>query len=337
MRPRLLTRRQFDAWVAELAERYELIAPRRQQSWTEFAQVLSAAEIDFSRINTKVPAKAVFFPQRETMLRQPAEEPVAGGPARDTVLLGIRPCDAAALEVLDRTFVDKDYADPYYRARRESTALVGLACNTPADTCFCVALGGNPFATRGLDLLLVDIGDKYLAEPVTARGSALVGLAPEATDADISRSRELADNARSAIRLQLDPVRLKVLLDSGFEHPVWEELSLPCINCGACTFLCPSCHCFDVTDEERHGTKARIRIWDSCQFCTYSQHASGHNPRTVPGARLRNRIMDKFKYTVDDYGLVSCVGCGRCVIECPAAIDVRESVATLLARLVQPQ
>lgn len=333
MKPRLITRKQFDAWLAELADRTELIAPTRQQGWTGFARVRSATEVDLTRVNTRIPAKALFFPQCETMFRDPPDDSADDGRKSDIVLLGIRACDAAALEVLDRVFLDKSFADPYYRDRRERTALVGLACNSPADTCFCAALGGSPFATRGLDLLLVDLGDRYLAEPVTARGAALVGSCPEAAESDVARRRELEDKARSAIQLRLDPARLKSLLDSGFEHPVWEELSLPCINCGACTFLCPSCHCFDVTDEERHGVKARIRIWDSCQFCAYSQHASGHNPRAASHARFRNRVMDKLKYAVDDYGLVSCVGCGRCIIECPAAIDIRETIETLSARL----
>uniref|UniRef100_A0A7C4CDU8 4Fe-4S ferredoxin n=1 Tax=candidate division WOR-3 bacterium TaxID=2052148 RepID=A0A7C4CDU8_UNCW3 len=340
MKPRIINRDRFEAWVAELVEKAELIAPTDQQGWSGFAPVGSTSGIDLTRLNTKVPAKVLFFPQCETILRagsDKAELPVPTDSGKDRILLGIRSCDTAALEVLDRVFLDRDYPDPYYRERRERTALIGLACNSPADTCFCVALGGSPFASRGLDLLLVDLGDRYLAEPVTARGAALVGSYPEAADPDISQRRELEDKARSAIRLRLDPARLKSLLDSGFEHPVWEELSLPCINCGACTFLCPSCHCFDISDEERGGVKARIRLWDSCQFCVYSQHASGHNPRSAPRARLRNRIMDKFKYTVDDYGLVSCVGCGRCAIECPAAIDIRETVETLLARLPEAE
>lgn len=337
MKPRLIAQEQFATWVAELVEHGELIAPVRTENWTEFIPIRTAQEADLTCINTKTPAKVLFFPQCETILREPDKKSVATDETKSRILLGIRPCDVAALEVLDRIFLDKDYPDPYYRVRRERTALIGIACNQPANTCFCAALGNSPFSSRGLDLLLVDLGGRYLAEPVTARGAALVSSLPEATDADILLRRELEDKARSAIPLRLDPTRLKSLLDSGFEHPAWEELSLPCINCGACTFLCPSCHCFDVSDEERHGVKARIRIWDSCQFCVYSQHASGHNPRALPRARLRNRIMDKFKYTVDDFRLVSCVGCGRCIIECPAAIDIRETVETLLARLPEEQ
>jgi len=336
MRPRLITRKQFADWVAGLAERAELIAPVRQQSWTEFSGTSSAAEIAFAAVNTKVPAKALFFPEREVMLRIGSDRSDVSDRSdagRDRILLGVRPCDVAALALLDRVFLDRDHPDPYYRRRRERTALIGLACNSPADTCFCSAVGGNPFRTQGLDLLLVDLGDRFLAEPVTAGGAALVAAFPEAGDPDLAQRRELEDAACAAITSRLDTARLKTLLDSGFDHPVWEELSLPCANCGICTFLCPTCHCFDITDEERKGVKARIRIWDSCQFCIYSQHASGHNPRATPHARLRNRVMDKFKYTLDDCGLVSCVGCGRCIVECPAAIDIRQTCATLLARL----
>jgi sulfhydrogenase subunit beta (sulfur reductase) len=156
---------------------------------------------------------------------------------------------------------------------------------------------------------------------------------PEAAADDLAKKEEIADRAAAAITHRIDTGRLKQLLDSADSHPVWEDLSLACVNCGACTFVCPTCHCFDITDETRKGKGARLRVWDTCQFCLYSQHASGHNPRQTSVSRFRNRAMDKFKYTVDMIGEVSCVGCGRCIRECPAGIDIRETVEKLTAVL----
>lgn len=344
MKPCTITAEELARLVAEWAGSSAVFAPVKVKDWTEFRRMGPGDTIRDSRtnlgyvpgVNTKLPARALLFPQCETMFRfridHPANPEAPAAPGKQ-VILGVRPCDAAGIALLDKFFCGQGESDTYYQRRREKTTLVGLACNSPADTCFCAAVGGSPSGTRGLDLLLTDLGGRYLAEPLTDKGASLVKGLPEATAADLAKKKELADKAAAAITPRIDTARLKELLDGADQHPVWEELSLACVNCGACTFVCPTCHCFDVTDETRKGQGARIRVWDTCQSCAYSQHASGHNPRQTPAARFRNRTMDKFRYTVDMIGEVSCVGCGRCIIECPAGIDIRETVATLSKQL----
>jgi sulfhydrogenase subunit beta (sulfur reductase) len=320
--------------VTEWAKTGPVYAPVRVKDWTEFRRIETLEQADLLRVNAKLAARGLLFPQCETMFwfetNQPgkAEEPAEPEPQ---VILGLRPCDAAGIAVLDKFFAGQGETDTYYQRRRERTTLVGLSCNTPADTCFCSAVGGSPAGARGLDLLLTDLGGRYLAEPLSDKGAALVKDMPEASAPDLTKKAELAGKAAAAMADRIDTKKLKGLLDVADGHPVWEELSLPCVNCGACTFVCPTCHCFDITDETRKGKGARIRVWDTCQSCSYSQHASGHNPRQAPAARFRNRTMDKFRYTVDMVGEVSCVGCGRCIRECPAGIDIRETVERLMA------
>lgn len=334
MKPRLLTREQLDGLLDRLAGETALHAPVRTGAGTEFRRVRSHHEIDTSRVNTKLPAKSALFPQCEVMLRYDESGATAEPePPAEQVWFGIRPCDAAALAFLDRFFCASGPTDPYVKARRERTVLIGLACLSPAATCFCLAVGGSPAGTKGLDLLLTELDGRLLAEPLTARGETLVRDLPEAAAADIAHKTTLTDKAAAAIKTRIDVTGLKKRLDANFDHPAWETLSRACVNCGACTFLCPTCHCFDVADEQRHGRGARLRVWDSCQFCLYSQHASGHNPRLAPRSRYRNRVLDKFKYTQDQVGEISCVGCGRCIISCPSAIDIRETVASLLKEL----
>ncbi len=334
MNPRAATKQQLDALLDRLAGTAALYAPARVRNWTEFRRVHSYREIDLTRVNTKQPAKAALFPQTEPLLRFAGNSTDASTkPPTEQVWFGVRPCDAAGLAFLERFFSGNSPADPYVQARRSHTTVISLACNEPAATCFCLAVGGSPTGTRGTDLLVTDLDGRYLAEPVTGKGETLVKDLPEASPADIATKRKLAEKAAAAITLRIDTATLKKKLDRSFEHPTWETLCLPCVNCGACTFLCPTCHCFDVTDETRRGQTARIRVWDSCQFCLYSRHASGHNPRVTPRSRYRNRVMDKFSYTVDMVGEVSCVGCGRCIIECPSAIDIRETVTALVQAL----
>jgi ferredoxin len=341
VKTRVITAAALDKLIAGWSQRGTVYAPVTVpgRDWTEFRPVKSAAEACFDHVNAKLPAKALLFPQREALLAFDAGEPAKAetpAPPPEQVILGVRPCDAAAVDFLDRFFAQNGVTDTYYQRRRERTTLIGLACNAPGPACFCSAVGGAPDATAGLDLLLTDIGGKYLAEPVTDKGAAIIEEAPDPAIGDLEAKKELAAKVAVAIPLRIDTAALKRKLDAGRESPLWTRLYLACVNCGACTFLCPSCHCFDITDEIRKGRGARIRLWDSCQFCSYSQHASGHNPRAVPESRSRNRLLDKFSYTVEMVGRVSCFGCGRCILECPAGIDIRETIAEMQAGLTEP-
>lgn len=335
---RIVTAADLDKLVAGWVKSGAVYAPVEVRDWTEFRRIRGLGEADLSRVNTKLSARGLLFPQCETMFRFEASRPDKAQEADEPeiqVVLGVRPCDATGIAVLDKFFSGQGETDTYYKRRRDRTTLVGLSCHAPADTCFCSAVGGSPTGTRGLDLILTDLSGKYLAEPLTDKGAALVKDMPEASAPDLAKKAELANKAAARIVERIDTKELKRLLDTADGNPIWEELSLPCVNCGACTFVCPTCHCFDITDETRKGKGARIRVWDTCQSCTYSQHASGHNPRLAPAARFRNRTMDKFRYTVDQVGEVSCVGCGRCIRECPAAVDIRETIDVLMQTLAK--
>jgi ferredoxin len=336
VKPRFASAEGLAGLVTGWAKTAAVYAPVKVKDWTEFRRISSLAEADLTQANAKLSARGLLFPQCETMFRfetsRPDKTEEADQPEAQ-VVLGVRPCDAAGIAVLDKFFTGQGETDTFYQRRREKTILIGLSCSAPADTCFCAAVGGSPSGARGLDLLLTDLGGRYLVEPLTDNGEAAVKDLPEAAAADLAKKKEVADRAAAAMAQRIDTGRLKQLLDSADSHPVWEDLSLACVNCGACTFVCPTCHCFDITDETRKGKGARLRVWDTCQFCLYSQHASGHNPRQTSASRFRNRAMDKFKYTVDMIGEVSCVGCGRCIRECPASVDIRETVEKLMAVL----
>ncbi len=338
MKNRVITKKDFPKFVGRLTNQAEVYAPVqvKDKDYSRFGRIKSAEEICFSHLNTKLPVKELFFPQREVLFEfKPGEHSQAQPPPEieNRIALGVKPCDAAALEMFDRVFLDKEYPDPYYKERRDKTTLIGIACNQPGKACFCTAVNGNPHGTRGLDLLLIDLEDRYLAMPVSEKGEKLVTSYPEAAGKDLENQQELASKATKAIELSLNPKELKNLLDANFDHAVWQELSLPCVNCGVCTYLCPTCHCFDVTDEEYKGEGARIRTWDSCQFSMFTRHASGHNPRPTGKERMRNRTLHKFCYFPKTHEEVLCVGCGRCITECPAGIDLRETLQTLLQTL----
>ena len=280
--------------------------------------------------------KAFFFPQPETMLTYTLRtgDPDQGlmkEPQADTqpqVVVGLRPCDARSVMLNNLPFQD----DFLFQANRQRTVLVGFTCDTRLATCFCEQTGGSPVASEGLDLALTATTDGFLVEALTPRGEELLaGLdLPPATAAEVN---ELA--ARRAGNKAATPASLAALkskeLNTLYEAPLWQSLGDSCLNCGACTFLCPTCYCFDIQDEVVRGSGRRIRYWDSCMFPLYSLHTTGHNPRGRKVQRTRNRFLHKLKYFPERYGPFSCVGCGRCVQDCPVNIDIREVMTDLLA------
>jgi sulfhydrogenase subunit beta (sulfur reductase) len=114
------------------------------------------------------------------------------------------------------------------------------------------------------------------------------------------------------------------ILEMEYESKVWEDLGERCLSCGACSHVCPTCYCFDVQDEVALGTRAgeRVRVWDSCLLKNHALVAGGENFRASRASRVKFRYYHKQRGFVAEYGRPSCVGCGRCIVACPAAIDI---------------
>jgi ferredoxin len=189
-------------------------------------------------------------------------------------------------------------------------------------------VGGSPFSTEAVDVLLTDLGDTYLAEFLTDKGRNLLTYFGDtkADEAAAKQKETIAAQAASAIKSQIPAKEIKPWLDANFEHPFWNTIHQKCLACGTCTYLCPTCHCFDITDEVKGADGKRIRNWDSCMYWLFTKETSGHNPRSSQKERWRQRLMHKFRYYVDNFGAISCVGCGRCVLYCPVNIDIRKIV-----------
>jgi len=240
------------------------------------------------------------------------------GPA---VLFGVRPCDARAIAFLDRVYAGGDMTDPYYRARRDALTIVSLGCREPRPTCFCTTTGGGPLSPEGSDIMLEPSGKGWSVRAVSEKGRVLADATGIAVESDGGNPDAGSIGAETAPRV--DIAVLKKVLDESFDDPRWQTLTAKCLGCGACSFICPSCHCFDIVDGEEDGVTVRSRIWDTCQFKAFTKQASGHDPRPTGADRFRHRMMHKFSYCIDSYGMPGCVGCGRCVEACPVNLDIR--------------
>jgi ferredoxin len=337
MADKFLAKDQLAAFVAKLRDGRSLYAPARQGERTLWAPVDDPENILWDFTNTDLSPKDFFFPQTECMMHfknDPADpqgmimqpEPEL---AEQRALLGIRPCDAKAFAVLDQIFVQDDMTnDVYWRDKRDKTLLIGLACNHPCPTCFCTSVNCGPHHEQGLDMLLVDLGEGMLVKTLSDRAAGLADDLPEASAEQTQKAQELKAQAEAAIAggVSMDNILAREVLEL-FELPVWDRVHESCINCGTCTFCCPTCHCFDIQDETQGDYGRRVRNWDWCMSWLFTQHGSGHNPRPTKKERVRQRFMHKFKYIpAKRGGEIGCVGCGRCIQLCPVNIDVREVV-----------
>jgi len=315
-----------------------LIGPVKDDHFYSF-KVLDRGEIlDLTMSNTRLSPKSIVYPQSEVMFEYSLDEgrkdchlmKEAQTDYSSRVVVGIRPCDAKAFLLVQRNFDTPEYKDPYWIRSYESTTFVGMACNNPCSTCFCSSAGSGPFHEEGLDILLVDAGDYYWAKIVTSKGERILKdsgcmkeTGAEAADREIESLKEKAE-AGIIARIRTERLKEKTTTDL-FDAPFWEDFAFACINCGTCTYVCPTCWCFDIQDEVRGTSGVRMRNWDSCMYPLFTHHGSGHNPRDTKTQRLRQRFMHKLKYYVDKYSDgIQCVGCGRCISLCPVNIDIRK-------------
>lgn len=316
-------------FLSKVAENTQLIAPVNKDGAIVFKKVPSADNVVLDYINSLIPPKNFFFPQSEKMFSyDTSDSTLAIKPAEgiaETVLFGIRPCDVRSIGLLDKVF-DAEFKDDLYMDKRNKTTLIALCCNGAKKTCFCTAFGISPDEAEGADLLITDIGENYLVEVLSDKGANIVQKYPDYFYDDngegISAKKDaVAPALNDQLKVTLDGVKDK--MDNMFDHQLWATESLRCIGCGTCTFVCPTCHCFDIVDFNNQSTKGyRYRCADSCQFANFTRAAGGHQPRPSKMERTRQRFMHKLRYFVDRYGDFGCVGCGRCLEKCPVNLDI---------------
>jgi sulfhydrogenase subunit beta (sulfur reductase) len=310
---------------------------RNKRGLVEYRELGKDASAADAKLDCRpdIPPKAILFPQTELLLTFKKEGgKIVVTPAksddRGKVIFGARPCDAIAIAHLDRVFCGGKFTDSYYKARREKVMVFTIACDGPADpTCFCPSTGGSPAATEGSDVMMYDLGDSYYVEGMTEKGSkvleSLKGHLGKPSPKQEERKDEIIRKAESregfTRKIHQEAI---AKLDTSFDSKYWDDVAKRCLSCGACTYYCPTCHCFDINDEP--GSK-RVRTWDSCQFANFTMHTSSHNPRTGKAQKLRNRYYHKFKYSKDSTGRYLCVGCGRCIALCPVGLDITKVIS----------
>jgi ferredoxin len=326
---RVIAKADVAGWLARLGVGRRVVYPTSEgEGVARFRPARPDAEPMLAGVRAAWSPKEHLLPQAEALFAFTGSGPAlrlrpAAPPAEPLVIFGLRPCDARAVATLDRVFLQRKETDSLYGARRRGAALVGLACDAPDWGCFCTAVGGSPAGTDGLDLLLTDLGDRYHVTVLTEAGQALAND-PALTAAAAADGKAAGDAHARAEALLPKAFDLRAALKGvAWDAPIWQALAARCLGCGACSLGCPTCHCFDIQDEDTFDGGVRMRCWDTCQFEEFTKMGAGHNPRPGQTERTRQRLLHKFKYLLEEFGEIACTGCGRCVQACPVNIDLR--------------
>lgn len=363
---------ELDFLIGTLAEvGFEVIGPTVKQDVIQFDRIQAASDLPvgwtddqeagkYRLVRSKSPVNKVsyfnyvvgpesikkfVFPAREKLFvatqgkkGQVSIEENSTEIEKPIALLGVRSCDLAGLEVLDKVFLGGEYKDPNYQKRRDSLFFVAVQCTTSASTCFCHTAKTGPKAKSGFDLALTEVMDEmapfFLVEEGSSKGKKIIQLLKlkKATAKETQLAQKAIKKNIDALKNNegIDQKGIKNRIYEAAESPHWDKVAEKCLSCANCTLVCPTCFCStteDVTDLKGDHAE-RWRSWDSC-FTYDHSYIHGGAVRPSVKSRYRQWMTHKLAAWYDQYETSGCVGCGRCVSWCPVGIDLRQEVKEL--------
>ena len=328
-----IAKENLSALFRKIAQANELYLPVKNGNQVNFGAWTEESEVSLDTLKTVKSAKDAFFPQSENLYTCTTEDKkIKIEPEKlkeqDFVIFGMKACDVRGVEVLDKVFLSEP-VDSFYAARRNHGIIVAMACNEPEESCFCSVFGIDCAEPNGIADVAVWSKDNDLYwKSLTQKGEKLTEAVKELlTDADEKDIEPLKDDIRNIVKkLPYTDLSLEGwdgnATEEKFNSEVWDELYKPCLACGTCTFVCPTCQCYDIKDYNTGNGVQRYRCWDSCMYSDFTMMAHGNN-RTSQMQRFRQRFMHKLVYfPANNDGMYSCVGCGRCVDKCPSSLNI---------------
>jgi sulfhydrogenase subunit beta (sulfur reductase) len=335
-----IKKEDLNKWLQYLRKKARLYAPKKKEGHFIFRPIKDVNEITLKYIPTILPPKKYYFPQKEKLFRfkvKPFKTSKAIKEFEEYILFAVHTCDIAGIQCMDVVFREGP-EDPNYLNRKEKMIIIGIECLEYCDEHASCASMGNHVPRGGYDLMLVDIGEKFIVHINSEKGEKFIHGLPyikEADGKDMITLEGVREAKKKVFKEEFNATLPEVYEAFGqrFNSTVWQDVGRRCVACGNCTTVCPTCYCFDVIDEMGLSLNQgmRYRIWNSCQMEDFAKVAGGEDFRKGRDGRQRHRYYRKFKYSVDKFNRYFCTGCGRCTRSCMAEIKLVETVNALLA------
>ena len=323
--------RELRPFLDAVAEQMELYVPKKAEEHFVYVRYdpASGVPVEFNNIRVCATAKEFLFPMCELAAVFP--ERAEPEEIKPFAVFGLKDCDLRSIAILDKVFAEEEFKDPLYLKRRENMFIISSDCFEPGPNCFCNLFGGQPFAEGRFDLNVSKTEGGFIIEAGSDRGRDFIDkhsdLFTRASEAVLAQRNE----ARAKTQQQLDQnnaeykfdVPIKEIVENSQDSEVFDIEAKGCVECQGCTRICPTCHCFYLYDTKQKDYFSKMKMWDSCMRTAYAEVAGGANPRRVLGDRVKHRLLHKFVYFLDRYGIDMCVGCGRCMDTCAGQVDTR--------------
>ncbi|MGE0823016.1 MAG: 4Fe-4S dicluster domain-containing protein [Candidatus Binatia bacterium] len=334
------SRQNLFVWLDGLKSDFAVFVPVKKGISRFYQRYTSPSpDIVIGEVRTAEPLKGFFTPAREKVAEGfhpelPAEK------HKPFAIVGVKACDLTGFFVQDHVFLNNHDRDPFYAQAKEQTLIISADCTKVLETCFCLTLGHAPYPEGHFDINLSEVSNGFIVETGSPKGEQIVeryaSLFQEVAPAAISERETIRQQVTTEVRNKIEKCGVPYhdqyhgMIERNYDSSLWKDEAKTCVECGACNTICPTCHCFLLTDQQEGCQFARFRQWDSCMLKDFARVAGGGNPRPQLWMRLRNRFEKKFDFFPKTADLYACTGCGRCISACPAKIDIRK----VLKRLV---
>ncbi|MFC1898394.1 4Fe-4S dicluster domain-containing protein [Candidatus Cloacimonadota bacterium] len=316
-----VSEKQWAEFLHKALSHYEIFAPVSRESTVDYEEITEDKidQIYYDSVKPTTPLKAFYFPIKENVVSAKKQNP--------RLILGAPACDLAALDLLDKIFLDEDFLDIYYKENRENTIVFGKDCYSFDESCHCTSYGLNPYPEKNCDVVLSHAGGNFYLQPISLKGETFL------IEMDIIEINELPAEVNDKRKTVIDGLKQqnKDLPDAkdtriGIEkenEELWKKYAATCVSCGACSAICPTCHCFLLIDKKNFE---KIKNWDTCQYPAFERVAAGEDPLKKLYNRLKNRYLCKFVHKPDMFDSIACTGCGRCIDACIGKINKNEVI-----------
>lgn len=320
----VLSEKSWSEFLNGFLSEFTVFAPLKRRESVEYEEITSekVKEIYYEGNAPITPLKAFFIPVKENVVNQKVLKPM--------IVIGVPNCDLAALDLLDNIYLDEEFKDPFYHKNRENTIVFGKDCYSHKDSCHCTAYGLKPYPEKNCDVSMSVIEDTVYLKPMSEKGEAFLKKAGIDRFSDSESLPETVQKERDSIEEKLrklnenlpDEKETRKGVEKDNEE-LWKHHASTCVSCGACSFICPTCHCFLLIDRENFE---KVKNWDVCQFPGFARVAAGEDPLKPLHERLKYRYLCKYIYKPDMFKAIACTGCGRCIDTCIGKINKNEVI-----------